>query len=289
MARRDIAADGDAMHDREEAGRAEIGFLRRARIGEQPRDGRAAVQETGGRAGADEGVDPAFGQRRFQRVARADRLHIEAVRQRDGGAFAARAPMDAARVHAILFPQHPAHPKRSGLLVFRDADGAAGQVLGPRDAAIRADVDRVVAEGTRRIDGDADIAAVAARHGEDVARHRKLGDLMRCIAHGDAEQLLRLAGEGRDLETLHLHPSVMDRARAVGEGAGEGEGHSARAMLSGVKGQWRRRTPSASAMPLAMAPITGPMLASPAPSGGASGRAMISTATCGTSEKRRIG
>ena len=59
--------------------------------------------------------------------------------------------------------------------------------------------------------------------------------------------------------------------------------------FSGVKGSARGRTPSAWWMPPAMAAMVGAMLASPAPRKGWSGRAMMSTATFGTSEKRRIG
>ena len=64
---------------------------------------------------------------------------------------------------------------------------------------------------------------------------------------------------------------------------------SAWARLSGVKGSARGRMPSASVIAAAMAAMVGAMLASPAPRKGWSGRAMMSTATFGTSEKRRMG
>ena len=60
-------------------------------------------------------------------------------------------------------------------------------------------------------------------------------------------------------------------------------------MRSRVIGKSRTRTPSASNTALAMAAAVGPCAASPAPMASSAGRAMISTSTFGTSEKRRIG
>src|SRR5882762_2301752 len=59
--------------------------------------------------------------------------------------------------------------------------------------------------------------------------------------------------------------------------------------LSRVIGRLRTRTPSASNTALAIAAVTGPCAASPAPTGSLSGRWMTSTCTSGTSPKRRIG
>src|SRR6202011_1710039 len=59
--------------------------------------------------------------------------------------------------------------------------------------------------------------------------------------------------------------------------------------LSRVIGRWRTRTPSASNTALAIAAVTGPCAASPAPTGSMSGRDITSTCTSGTSLKRRIG
>jgi hypothetical protein len=117
-----VAADGDAVHDREEAGGAQIRLLLPPRVREQPRDGRGARGEAGGRARAYEGVDPAIGQHRLQRLAWRDHLHVDAGRQRERRALPARAPGDRARVHAVLLPQDAAHPERGGLLVLRRAD-----------------------------------------------------------------------------------------------------------------------------------------------------------------------
>src|SRR5207237_8397532 len=59
--------------------------------------------------------------------------------------------------------------------------------------------------------------------------------------------------------------------------------------LSRVMGRFRTRTPSASNTALAMAAVTGPCAASPAPTGSISTRWISSTSTSGTSLKRRIG
>src|ERR1700722_7539724 len=58
---------------------------------------------------------------------------------------------------------------------------------------------------------------------------------------------------------------------------------------SRVIGRSRRRTPSASNTAFAIAAVTGPCAASPAPTGSISGRDITSTSTSGTSEKSRIG
>src|SRR5581483_11715547 len=58
---------------------------------------------------------------------------------------------------------------------------------------------------------------------------------------------------------------------------------------SRVIGRSRTRTPSASKTAFAIAAVTGPWAASPAPTGSTSGRDNTSTVTSGTSEKRRIG
>src|SRR5262249_16707807 len=63
------------------------------------------------------------------------------------------------------------------------------------------------------------------------------------------------------------------------------------AAISGsrVLGRWRARPPRQSNTALAIAAVTGPCAASPAPTGSISGRWITSTSTCGTSENFRIG
>ena len=63
----------------------------------------------------------------------------------------------------------------------------------------------------------------------------------------------------------------------------------AAATRSAVIGKSRTRTPIASRTALAIAAVTGPCAASPAPIEGSSARWSTSTSTRGTSEKRRIG
>ena len=71
--------------------------------------------------------------------------------------------------------------------------------------------------------------------------------------------------------------------------AGKGVGFSAASTTSGVKGGWRKRTPVASKMALAMAAVPGTEDDSPTPSGGCSGRGICITSITGTSRKLRMG
>ena len=74
------------------------------------------------------------------------------------------------------------------------------------------------------------------------------------------------------------------------EANGGVEPHSiARAILSGVSGRSRARTPSALKSALASAAAVGPAAHSPVPSAGCSGRLRIETSISGVSSKRRIG
>ena len=64
---------------------------------------------------------------------------------------------------------------------------------------------------------------------------------------------------------------------------------ASRIRLSALKGITRMRMPSASWIAFAIAAAVGPMLHSPAPSDGLSGRSTSATSTAGTSVKRWIG
>src|SRR4029077_9365225 len=85
------------------------------------------------------------------------------------------------------------------------------------------------------------------------------------------------------------------RDQALGRAAAENlqtrhdESSIAAIRRSRVIGRWRTRNPSASNTALAIAAVTGPCAASPAPTGSMSGRDITSTCTSGTSLKRRIG
>ena len=76
---------------------------------------------------------------------------------------------------------------------------------------------------------------------------------------------------------------------AAGGGGGRPAVLSAARTTSGVKGGWRRRTPVASKIALAMAAVPGTEDDSPTPSGGWSGRGICMTSITGTSRKLRIG
>ena len=70
---------------------------------------------------------------------------------------------------------------------------------------------------------------------------------------------------------------------------GAGSGCSAARTTSGVNGGWRKRTPVASKIALAIAAVPGTDDDSPAPRGGSPGRGMCSTSITGTWRKFRIG
>src|SRR5712691_7141541 len=97
----------------------------------------------------------------------------------------------------------------------------------------------------------------------------------------EAGQRLELGCEACD--------QTLGRAAAENVQHGHEFNSIAAIRLSRVIGRLRTRTPSASNTALAIAAVTGPWAASPAPTGSLSGRWMISTCTSGTSLKRRIG
>src|SRR3982750_2514040 len=78
-------------------------------------------------------------------------------------------------------------------------------------------------------------------------------------------------------------------AAAAAGAPGAGNGFSAARTTSGVNGGWRKRTPVASKMALAIAAVPGTDDDSPAPSGGSPGRAIVITSMTGTSRKLSSG
>src|SRR5262245_28989598 len=103
----------------------------------------------------------------------------------------------------------------------------------------------------------------------------------------------KLAGNIESGQALERRCQAGDqtlRCTAAQDVHGVHEVNSIAAMIrSRVIGRSRTRTPSASNTALAMAAVTGPWAASPAPTGSISDRWMTSTSTSGTSLKRRIG
>src|SRR3546814_18004031 len=82
--------------------------------------------------------------------------------------------------------------------VFADADGAADEVLRPRDAAVGADEEGGVAEAARRENGDQAVGRIAARDPRHVVADGQLGHVDRAPGEGAGDHLLDRPGvEGR--------------------------------------------------------------------------------------------
>jgi hypothetical protein len=75
----------------------------------------------------------------------------------------------------------------------------------------------------------------------------------------------------------------------VADALGAGSGFKAARTSSGVNGGWRKRTPVASKIALAIAAVPGTDDDSPAPSGGSPGRGIVITSMTGTSRKLSSG
>ena len=105
----------------------------------------------------------------------------------------AAAPADLAGMDAIFLGQHAADPDACGLLKIRDADLAALERRRGIDAAVVADIDRGMAEGSRDEGGDADIGPLAARRRQQMCAEGELGDVELAMAEGALEDLLGMA------------------------------------------------------------------------------------------------
>ena len=214
--------DADEMHDREQAGLLVVGLLGLARIGEQSRNMRLAVEERRRRARREQRVELAVAQHLDQRLPGLERLEVEAgdVLERRTLAAAglllpAVAPMDLVRLHAVLVLHHPAHPDHRGDLIFRQADALAAQVCRRADAGAGADIDAGVAEDARHEGRDADVRRRTGRHRAQVARERDLGDVELLELEGAVEDLLRVERQIGDRAAVHLDATVPDRGGAV--------------------------------------------------------------------------
>src|SRR5215469_3726319 len=144
-------ADADRVHDRKNAGLAEVSFFRGWIIREQAPHMRRAAQEAGGRPRAHQRVELACGQHVGERAMRGDRLEVDVRRQADRGALVAAGVLETAaapaniRWHdAVFVLQDAAHPDVGGDLIFGHADGLALEVLRAGDAAVGADIDAAV-------------------------------------------------------------------------------------------------------------------------------------------------
>ena len=117
---------------------------------------------TSGRVRREQRVDPTLGQQVAKGRPGGGHLHGHVRRQVDRGALARAGPILAtehpgqvARPDTVVLLEDPAQPQVEGQLVLHRPDPLAAQVAGLDDARVAMDVDRVVAERARRIDGDA--------------------------------------------------------------------------------------------------------------------------------------
>ena len=94
----------------------------------------------------------------------------------------------AGRVQAQV-AQEVAVPDRPAGGVAVHADALAGQVLGPPDRTVAADVQVAGREVAQREHGQADVAAVALLHAVEVLRHRPLAALDLRVLHGAPQHL----------------------------------------------------------------------------------------------------
>ena len=145
---------------------------------------------------------------------------------------AAAHPVDVRRLHAVLVFQHGARPDVGGDLILRHADAPALQVLGPRDAAVGADIDRVVAERARRKHRHADIRTVAVRGLHREAAHRQFADVEIGVTEGTEEDLLRLQQHEHRIDAVDLHAAVDQRAHPVVVADRDGERELAHSAAS---------------------------------------------------------
>src|ERR1700724_2085905 len=153
-------------------------------------------------------------------------------------------------------------------------------------------------------DGRFDPADVRYRSAGDEIFFREIGDQRR-RQHDKVGwyALAQFAGHDADRPELALNrkarlflefrreacDQALGRAAAENLQARHDASSIAAISRSRVIGRLRTRNPSASNTALAIAAVTGPCAASPAPTGSMSGRDITSTCTSGTSLKRRIG
>jgi hypothetical protein len=173
-------------------------------------------------ARADHRVDLAASQHAGDRGARRRILHAHIGRQvhRDlldpsGLLVAAAHPGDVRRLHPVFVLEHGARPDIGGYLVFRHTDAAALQIFGPRDPAVGADVDRVVAERARGKYRHTDIRAVAVRRLDREAAHRQLANIEVGVAERAEKDFFRFQQHEHRIDAVDLHRAIHQRAHPV--------------------------------------------------------------------------
>ncbi len=142
-------ADADQMHDREHAGALVVVHLDLPIVREQKADIGCAIHEGRYLACAEHCVELAVDQHLVERLARCNRLQVDAVAKLQRRALvaarlllAAGAPMDIGRLYAVVFLEDAAHPDIGGLLIFRQADELALQIGGIANVTVGSDEDR---------------------------------------------------------------------------------------------------------------------------------------------------
>ena len=218
----DLAADGDGVHDREDAGLAEIGALDLHEILEQAPH--LAVAPLVGRrlARGIERVDLARAQHRGQGLVRPDPLDPDVGRQVElqllraiGRFLPAGEIRDVIDLHAVLVRQDAADPDRSGHLILGAADPLALEVGGLADAGRRVHIDRRMAEEARWEHRNGDEGARLLEAGDDVRRQRHLGDIELAMPQHAEEGLFDRHVEIDEVDAVRHHALVHQRAGAI--------------------------------------------------------------------------
>ena len=176
------APDRHQMHDRENTGLPEEAFLCGAIIRIKAHHLAAACKPCR-RAGGNHRVHLAAREHRRE-AGVGPRLIADPGRQLQfhllraaGLVDAGLQPADFCEIDALLLGEKAAHIDAGGLRPFRDADGAALEILRGPDAGLAAHVDRRVAMHPRRKDRDRDHGRDPLRGQRNIFAERQLGNV----------------------------------------------------------------------------------------------------------------
>src|SRR5262245_61572748 len=225
----EVAADGDEMHDREDAGAPVIVLLHLAIVREHARNVRVRADALA-RTRADHRVDVAVGQELAQRLARLVDLYGGLPEERHDGRIAVRAglperalhPADFSELDAVFVLQQATDPDRGTHRVERHADAPAFEVLRRADARLAVEEDESVAEDAGREGGDGDERTLPGPETADEFRARHFRRVEFELAAHAVENVARLVvGEEGEVDAVRTNLAGIEAQHAVIEAAGE--------------------------------------------------------------------
>ena len=162
---------------------------------------------------------------------------------RPGLVHAGLQPADLREIDAVVLGEDAAHVDAGGLRPFRDADGAAFEVLRGLDAAIAAHVDRRMAVNARRKHRDRHHRRRALRGERGVFPERQLGDVpFQIPGEAEGDLLDRRKDQRRERDAVGAHDPLGDLAHVLVVADRERELHRGRAAAGddGRRPQLRR-------------------------------------------------